>query len=156
VKIPAQKALFGAAYGIALVTLSVLIGGGGDGICLPAVISEAPLPFAASFPMYLSVWLVSTYSILGPLSLWAGIAALTQTSRRWLFSVAIAIHYTSAVFYVSRYWNDDFNDRYRNISQIVRYEGPYLVAFAAVYIFGQFWLWHSFVKYSPGKRLSSA
>ncbi len=155
-KIPAKKALIGAAYGIALVALNVLIAGGGDGIYLAVVISEAPLPFAASFPMSLSVGLVSTYSLLGPPLLWAGIAALTQTSRRWIFPVAVAIHYVSAVLYVSHYWNDDFNDPYRNVVQIVRYEAPYLLTLAAVYICGQFWLWSSFVKYSPGKRLSSA
>ncbi len=155
-KIPAQKALFGATYGIALVALSVFIGGGGDGIYLPVVISEAPLPFAASFPMSLSVGLVSTYSLLTPLMLWAGIAILTQTSRRWIFPVAVAVHYVSAILYVSHYWKDDFNDPYRNVVQIVRYEAPYLVAFAAVYICSQFWLWRSFVKYSPATRLRSA
>jgi hypothetical protein len=154
-KMPAKMALFGAAYGIALIALSTIIGGGGHGIYIPFVISEAPLPFAAGFPMSLSVGLVSAYFLLGPPLLWAAMATLTQSARRWIFPVALGVHYMSAALYVAHYWSDDFGDPYRNVVSILYSFAPYLLVYAAVYLCGQLWLWRDFAKDSPLELVSA-
>jgi hypothetical protein len=142
-----KRTLIGAGYGLVLLFLSIIIAGAGHGIYTAVVISASPLPPPLNFLMSPPAALVGAYIFLGIPLIWAGIAFLTQSVHRWSFPAAIIVHYVAAVWYVARMWNEEFHDPYKNF-QLLHYVAPYLIAFGAIYLGGQIWLWYAFAKSS--------
>jgi hypothetical protein len=77
--------------------------------------------------------------------LWTLLAYLTRWHVRWFFPVAEVLHLIGAGLYTWYTWDEDLGDTYRNQHELVLYFGPYIVAFAIVYLAGQVWLWRVYL-----------
>lgn len=129
---PMKRASIGAGYGLVLLLLGIIIAGGGHGIMTFLKIAGAPLPPSL---LFLAVPLM-----------WAGLAFLTQSTRKWVFPAAMLLHYAMAVLYTALTWGDDFNDPYRNVAGPLRYFAHLIACFVVLYFAGQIWLWYSFAR----------
>lgn len=117
----------GAGIGLVLWILAAIIAGFGHGIFAFAILSSAPLPPFTS-----------------PI-LWTLLAYLTRRHVRWFFPVGEVLHLIGAGLYTWYTWDEDLGDTYRNQRELVLYFGPYIVAFAIVYLAGQVWLWRVYL-----------
>jgi hypothetical protein len=117
----------GAGIGLVLWILAAIVAGFGHGILAFALLSSAPLPPFTS-----------------PI-LWTLLAYLTRWRVRWFFPVVEVVHITSTAIYVWYTWDDDLGDSHRNQHELALYFGPYIIAFAIVYLAGQIWLWRTYL-----------